>query len=75
MKLAQGVYLFFNESLKNQLACTKCKKDLSFKEGKPAPIIFSRKTKPYCIACVYRLHFTNYIGTVKNRLGTGNRGH
>lgn len=77
MKLAQNVYLFFNNA-RLGVSCTNCDCDLTFNpdvDQRP-PLMLTRKTKPYCIDCAYLLKLSAYIGECHNKTSSaGNGGH
>jgi len=77
MKLAQNVYLFFNNA-RQGVVCSKCGCDLTFNPDvdPTPPLVLTRKTKPYCIDCAYLLNISTYIGECHNKTSSANnRGH
>jgi len=77
LKIKQHLYLFFNEA-RPDVVCTKCNADLSFdpKKDQRPPLMMTRKTKPYCIDCAYRIGIATDIGICKNKTSSkGNHGH
>jgi hypothetical protein len=74
LKIAQYLYVWFNAGAQ-QLTCVQCKCDLSFhpKKSKVPPLVVTRKTKPYCMLCAWKLNIVQQIGVVYNELNKTGR--